>query len=254
MDLAITGKRAVVTGASEGIGYAIALGLAREGAHVAICGRRQEQLEQARHTMEKESPSEVLARPADLAVRADVESFFQAVLQKWKGVDILVNNVGRAVQAPFEELSEDDWQAAMDTNLSSARRCTELALPYMKAQRWGRIINVSAVSGKQPTPNLLASNVAKSALISFSKSLSNEVGRYNVLVNCVCPGRILSPQIRRLFTEKERQTLASTHIPLRRFGEPEEFANLVVFLASEQASYITGTTIQVDGGLVAGLL
>jgi len=149
-------------------------------------------------------------------------------LDRWKTVHILINNVGFAKKALLEELTDADWHDTFEANIFSALYCTEFVLPMMKQQRWGRIINISAVSGREPSFNLLASNVAKSGVISLTKSLANEVGKYNILVNCVCPGRILTPQIARLYDEKKRQELAQTETPLGRFGTSEELANLVL--------------------------
>jgi NAD(P)-dependent dehydrogenase (short-subunit alcohol dehydrogenase family) len=253
MDLGLAGRVAIVTGASEGIGYAIALSLAREGAKVAINARNPDKLRAAADAIRERTDAEIIAEAADMCSPDDVSRFFQSVFSSWGTIHILVNNVGRATRATFEELSARDWQKALEANLTSAVLATQQVLPKMKAQRWGRIINIAAVSAKQPSPNLMASNAGKSAMLAFSKSLANEVGRHNILVNTVCPGRILSPQIVRLFSEKERDAIASAQIPLGRFGEVEELADLVAFLASERASYLTGTTIEVDGGFSKGL-
>lgn len=253
MDLGLSDKVAIVTGASEGIGYAVALGLAQEGARVAICARNPEKLDAATQAIREQTNTEIISMAADMSQPADVSRFVGSVLSAWGTAHILVNNVGQATRALFDELSEKDWRDALDANLSSAILATKLVLPRMREQRWGRIVNIAAVSAKQPSPNLMASNVAKSALLAFSKSLAAEVGPDNVLVNSVCPGRILSPQIERLFSAEEQEAIASAEIPLRRFGEIEELADLAVFLASERASYITGTAITVDGGLCRGL-
>lgn len=253
MDLGLKDKIAVVTGGSEGIGKAIAMGLAREMSKVAITGRRQKQLHETADEIADRTGAQVYAFAADMTEKEEVKQFVEAVRKKWQTVHILVNNVGCATRALFEELKEKDWQKAVNTNLFSAIFCTEFILPFMRKQKWGRIINIAAVSGKEPSPNLMASNAAKSGLLGFSKTLATEVARNNVLVNTVCPGRILTPQIRKLFGEKERQNIASTYIPIKRFGNAEELANLVVFLGSECASYITGTTVCVDGGISRGL-
>lgn len=253
MDLGLKDRVAVVTGASEGIGYAVALGLAREGAKVAISARSPDLLHLAADRIREETNVELFAMTGDMSKKGDVTRFIDSVLSKWGTAHILVNNVGRATKALFEELSEQDWRDTLDANLHSAIFCTQLVLPKMREQRWGRIINIGAVSGKQPSPNLMASNAAKSALLGFSKTLATEAGPDNVLVNCVLPGRILSAQILRLFPEEEREKIALAEIPLRRFGEAQELADLVVFLASERASYVTGTAIPVDGGICRGL-
>jgi len=254
MDLSIGGKIAVITGASEGIGKAIAAKLALEGAKVAICGRRRTEVDRAVNEIRENSRTdEVFGFSGDMVNRDDVRVFMEKVIERFATVHILVNNIGRAQPGSFNNLSEEDWRAAFDANLAAAIHCTGAALPYMQKQRWGRVINVSSISGKEPTAGIIASNSAKSALISFSKTLAAEVARDGVLVNCVCPGRILSAQTLRLHSAEERDRIASANIPLGRFGEPEEAANLVAFLASECASYITGTAILVDGGMAKGL-
>jgi len=253
MDLLLRDKIAIVTGASEGIGKAIAIGLARENAKVAICARRSDVLSETAAEIRDSTGTDVLAIPTDVTLKEEVKKFIKEVLDRWKTVHILINNVGFAKKALFEELTDAAWHDTFEANIFSALYCTEFVLPVMKQQRWGRIINISAVSGREPSFNLLASNVAKSGVISLTKSLANEVGKYNILVNCVCPGRILTPQISRLYDEKKRQELAQTETPLGRFGTSEELANLVVFLTSERASYITGTTTAVDGGIVKSL-
>ena len=251
MDLGLKDRVAVVTGASEGIGYAVAQGLAQEGARVAISARSPDRLHRAADRIRDRTNAELSARAGDMSKKGDVARFIGSVLADWGTVHILVNNVGRAKKALFEELSEQDWRDTLDANLHSAIFCTQLVLPKMREQRWGRIINIGAVSGKQPSPNLMASNAAKSALLGFSKTLAAEAGPDNVLVNCVLPGRILSAQILRLFPEEEREKIALAQIPLGRFGKAYELADVVVFLASEASGLMTGTHLVVDGGWTA---
>ncbi|MCF8080659.1 MAG: SDR family oxidoreductase [Desulfobacterales bacterium] len=246
-------KIAVVTGGSEGIGKAVATGLAKEGAKVAISGRRADPLTEVAEKIRGQTAGDVLAIAGDMTGRNDVRRFTDTVLEKWGTVHILVNNVGCAVKALFEELTDENWRSSMEANLYSAIFCTERVLPTMRKQGWGRIINLAAVSAKQPSTHLMASNAAKSALLGFSKTLAREVAADNILVNCVCPGRVLSAQVLELFSETERSAIAEAQIPLKRFGIPEEVADLVVFLSSERSSYITGTVIPVDGGITQGL-
>jgi 3-oxoacyl-[acyl-carrier protein] reductase len=253
MDLGLENKIAIVTGGSEGIGKAIALGLAREKVKVAISGRRKKQLADAVNEIREKTGAGVHAANADMTNKKDVEIFIADVLEKWQTVHILVNNVGSATKAFFNELTEENWRNAMDSNLFSAIYCTQQVLSCMRKQKWGRIINIAAVSGKEPSFNLMASNVAKSGLLSFSKTLANELAPDNILVNCVCPGRIITPQIMRLFPDEERKNIAATSIPMKRFGTADELSNLVVFIASERSSFITGTVIPVDGGASRGL-
>ena len=249
MELEIKDKVAVVTGASEGLGKAIALGLGQEGARVAISARRSEQLDSAASDIRDQTGADVLAITGDMSAKANVETFIGAVVDKWDTVHVLVNNVGRATRGKFADLSQDEWRDALDANLFSAIYCTELALPLMRRQRWGRIINIAAVSAKEPPVGLLASNVAKSGMLSFSKTLAGE----NITVNSILPGRILTPQLTGWWSVNEIEKIAEAQIPAKRFGSAEELANLVVFMASERASYITGSTIPVDGGMSKGL-
>ena len=253
MKLGIGGKVAAITGASEGIGKATALAFAEEKAKVAICARRKESLQKAVHEIVTNTQCEVLSVEGDMANASDVKRFFCRIVDRWGKVDILINNVGAAKKAPFEQLTQDDWQWSLATNLFSAISCSFEAVELMKGQRWGRIVNVASVSGKEPGPYLMASNAGKSALVSFSKSLAYEVAKYGILVNCVLPGRILSAQTSRLHTAEERQKIALDHIPLGRFGNADEVAKFIVFLASECSSYVTGGSFEVDGGFSKGL-
>jgi len=248
MKLGIKDKVAIVTGASEGIGKAIAFGLAKEGVKVAISARRGDVLQETCNEL-KDSGADVLCFPGDMTDSEVVDGLVSKVTAHWGTVHILVNNVGCATKKSFDDLTDQDWQHTIDMNITSTVNCTRSVLPYMKAQSWGRIINISAVSGHEPSIGLFASNVAKSGVNSFTKSLANEVGKSNILVNCVAPGRILTPQLRRIFNDEQIREISDALIPMKRFGKPEEFANLVVFLASEAASYINGTIIPVDGGL-----
>ena len=247
MNFNIEDKIAVITGASDGIGKAIAFSLAKEGAKVAISARGREKLEKTAEEIRSNTNSDVFAFSADMSKKSEVKKFFESVTAKWGTIHILVNNVGGSCKAFFHELSDEDLQAVMTRNFYSVTFCTREALNHMRQQKWGRIINIGAISGKEPPSGLIASNAAKSSLLSFSKTLASEVAADGVLVNCVCPGRILSSQTNRIHTAEEITSIAKT-IPLGRFGNPEEVANLVVFLASEPASYITGTAIPADGG------
>ena len=192
MELRLKNKVAVITGASEGIGKAIAIGLAKEGVHIAISARNVEKLNTTCEEI-RSLGAEVLCFKGDMTDQAVVNDFIDNVIEKWGTVHILVNNVGCATKKSFEEVSDEDWKYTLDMNIYSTVYCTRRVLPYMKKQKWGRIINVSAVSGHEPSSGLFASNVAKSGVNSFTKSLANEVGKDNILVNCVAPGRILTP-------------------------------------------------------------
>jgi len=247
MNLELKDKIAVVTGASAGLGRAIAFGFAREGAKVAISGRRQEVLEETAMELKRETQANVLTFVGDMTQIENVTAFVNQVVDEWNTIHILVNNVGQATRGRLESLCQRDWQQTFEVNLLSAVHCTSQVVPVMKMQKWGRIINISALSGKEPDEELIASNVVKSGLISFSKTLSRELASDNIIVNCVSPGLIDSPQNDRYFTRAEKDEILS-RIPLHRFGDPKELADAVVFLCSERASYITGVNLLVDGG------
>ena len=255
MDLGLAGRVAAVTGASEGIGLAIARELVREGAIVAICGRRAEVLEEAMHGLRAEAPAgdgAVLAVPADMTVDGDVERLVRTVERQLGSVQVLVNTVGHGHRAAFADLSERDWEEVLQVNLLATIRITRRLLPAMIAAGWGRVINVAAVSGRQPTLGQIGSNVAKAALINLTKSLADEVAQSGVTVNAVLPGRITSERVMREFSPEQREARAQV-IPMRRYGTTEEFAAAVAFLVSTRASYITGASLAVDGGLVGSM-
>jgi 3-oxoacyl-[acyl-carrier protein] reductase len=258
MDLGLTGKVAVVTGASAGIGYAIVQQLAAEGCNLIICGRNQERLEQAARSL-VDTPGKVISLTADVQVTNDAEKLVAEAVKQFGTIDILVNNSEGAVFSlnPIEDLSDRDWETVFDGKLMGYIRMTNLVLPTMKSQNWGRIINIIGTSGKEPSPRLVKSGVANAALINFSKSVATQVGRWNILVNSVNPGIIDTPRHRaylEVFAQQEGQTIEAIGtgidrtIPLCRRGLSGEVANLVTFLASESASYITGVNIPVDGG------
>lgn len=253
MDLGLRGRVALVTGASQGIGGAVALELAREGARVAFCGRRVETLAAAEAALRERVPeADVLALPADVTRPEQVEALVAAVAERLGQVEVLVNAVGHGVAARFPALSEDAWSEALNANLLSATRVTQRVLPAMQVAGWGRIVNVSAVSGRQPTLGQVASNAAKAALISFTKSLSAEVAEQGITVNTVLPGRILSERVLREHSAEAREQRAAA-IPMKRYGAADEVAAAVVFLTSTRASYITGAALAVDGGLVTAM-
>jgi 3-oxoacyl-[acyl-carrier protein] reductase len=247
MDLDLKNKIAVVTGASAGLGRAIAFSLAQEGARVAISGRRCDVLEETAKEIRKQTQASVLTFVGDMTQIKDVTAFINHVKNEWDTIHILVNNVGQAMRGCLETLGQSDWHKVFEINLLSAVHCTNQVTPVMKKQKWGRIVNISALSGKEPAQELIASNVVKSGLISFSKRLSRELASDNILVNCVSPGLIDSPQNDRYFSPTEKDE-ALSKIPLHRFGSPKELADAVVFLCSERASYITGVNLLLDGG------
>lgn len=252
MNLNLENKVAIVTGASAGLGKAIALSLANEGVKVAISGRNQNALKQTATEIESATDRRVLAVSGDMSKAASVKHLVEKVIAELETVHILVNNLGQATRGLFTTIGTDKWQTSFEVNLMSAIYATKKVVPNMQRQKWGRIINIAALSATEPSSKLVASNVAKSGLLSFSKTLSLELAADNILVNCVSPGLIESPQNDRYFSDAERKE-AISKIPLGRFGYPEEFADVVTFLCSERASYITGENLIVDGGASRGL-
>jgi 3-oxoacyl-[acyl-carrier protein] reductase len=243
MHLGLKDRVAVVAASSKGLGKAVALGLAAEGAKLGICARGQEELQRTA----SEIPTEVLTQVVDVTVEAEVRSFIESTQRKFGRIDICVTNAGGPPGKRFEDTTAGDWRSAVDLNFMSTLNFARAVLPMMKEQRWGRLIAISSVAVLQPVDGLILSNAARSAVRGLVKSLSNEYAPFNVLVNNVCPGYTATERLLKLGVRPEAQ------IPLGRVGAPEEFANLVVFLASERASYITGVSIPVDGGWVKAI-
>jgi len=259
MELGLSGKRALVAAASRGLGKAIALRLAEEGVEVAICARGLSKLEETAKEIEKATGAEVLAVQADLSDYGDIKRLVSLVEGEFGGIDILVSNAGGPPSGPFMELSDAQWEGAFRLTLMSAVRLAREAIPGMIARRWGRVVFSTSVSVKQPIENLVLSNSLRLAVIGLAKSLANELAGYNITVNSVCPGATATARLEELieaqaaregisYEEARRRWLED--IPMGRLGRPEELADLVAFLASERAGYITGTAIQVDGGAV----
>jgi 3-oxoacyl-[acyl-carrier protein] reductase len=245
MDLQLAGKTALVTGASMGIGRAIARGLAAEGVRVAVLARRAELLE----TLAAEIVAAGGARPAlivqDIMAEDAAVRVRDAALAALGKVEILVNNAGGSRPLPVDA-PEERWTEALTLNFTRQRQLTHALLPQMIAGNWGRIINIT---GKSEPEGLNAAFAAKAAVHAWAKGLSREVGKHGITVNSIPPGRIMSEQIRRNYPEDYRKHFAETEIPVRYWGEPEDLAVMAVFLASPLARYVTGTVIPVDGGL-----
>ena len=254
MDLKLENKSVLVTAGSKGIGLATARGFHKAGARVAICGRSQENLDAAVALM-----PDCIAFAGDVSNAEDIDRIVSSVSEKFGGIDILVNNAGGPPPGLFVDLDDSDWAKAVELTLMSVVRTTRLVLPHMQKQKWGRIINISSSGVKQPVPGLTLSNSIRMAVLGWAKTLANQVGPDNILVNTVCPGFTNTDRVTQILQSQSAATGKSTdeiakgvaaQIPLRRIGEPDEIANLAVFLGSEAASYITGTAIQVDGGSV----
>lgn len=241
MDLGLKNRVAIVAAASAGLGKAVAQGLAAEGARVAICSRDEAKVQAAA----REIGGDVLARVVDVTDEAQVKGFVESVSEKYGRVDICVTNAGGPPSKPFAGTSVDEWRSAVDLNLMSTVYFAREVLPIMKERGWGRLITITSVAVLQPVDNLVLSNAVRSAVRGLVKTLANEYAPYNVLVNNVCPGFTATDRLKEF-----RGKIPLEQIPLGRLAEPEEFANVVVFLASERASYITGSSIAIDGGLV----
>ena len=263
MDLGLRGRVALVAAASRGLGRATAMGLAAEGVRVAIAARGQSALEEAAKEIRRATGAQVLVLRADVAVAEDIQALVAATQAELGTIDILVNNAGGPRAGKFTDMSDQDWLGAIELNLMSAIRLTQLVLPGMRQQRWGRIINLTSFAVKQPIPTLILSNTARSGVVAMAKTLAHEVAADGITVNNVCPGYTITDRVHELAKataeaqgRSPEDVLAEWEqgIPAKRLGTPEELAALVTFLASEQAAYITGTTIQMDGGLIQGLL
>ncbi|HEX5816610.1 MAG TPA: SDR family oxidoreductase [Methylomirabilota bacterium] len=258
MDLGLAGKVALVTAASKGMGKACAMGLAAEGARIVMCARTEADLKTAAEEIRARTKAEVVAMPADVTRKDDVSALVDRAMKSFGGVDILVANAGGPPRGFFEDMTDEQWQGAFDTSLLSVVRLVRGVLPSMKARRWGRILTIQSVSVKQPIPELLLSNAVRPGVAGMMKTLAGQLGKDGITVNTVCPGkimtdRLLSGQKLSGLSRDEYLAKAAEDVPVGRIGTPEEFANVVVFLASERASYVTGVAVQVDGGVVRGL-
>jgi 3-oxoacyl-[acyl-carrier protein] reductase len=262
MDLGLKDRVAIVAASSQGLGKGVALALAREGAKLAICARTSGAIQAAAEEIRNVTGVEVLARAMDVTAQDQVGELVEETQRRFGRIDICVSNAGGPPSKTFAETSAADWISAVNLNLMSTVYLAREVLPVMQRQQWGRFIAITSVAVKQPIDGLILSNSVRSAVSGLVKSLANEYGKYNVLVNNICPGYTRTERLTELSTrlatrgattpaEIERQW---THqIPLGRLGEVEEFASVVAFLASDRASYLTGISLAVDGGLVRGI-
>lgn len=262
MDLGLTGKVALVAASSKGLGRAVAEELAAEGADLILCARGAEPLQQA-HDAISRLGVRVHAVVADLTEPPDVERVVAAGIAEFGSIDILVTNTGGPPAGPFESHSPEDWQQAIRQNLDSVVNLTRSVLPGMKQRGWGRIVNITSIAVKQPVQGLMLSNSVRAAVTGFARTLANEVAARGITVNNVLPGFTRTDRLQQLAdkmaddqgtTVEEAMAVWADEIPMGRVGEPRELAALVAFLVSERASYITGSSIAVDGGWIRSLL
>ena len=262
MDFGLQGKVALVAASSRGLGRAVAEDLATEGAKLILCARGEEELNRTAAAL-RERGAEVEAVAADLSTEDGVDSVVSAGMNRFGPIDILVTNAGGPPSGPFETHDIEAWRSAVRVNLESVIYLTRAVLPRMKERRWGRIVNVTSIAVKQPVDGLILSNSIRNAVTGLARTLANEVAPFGVTVNNVLPGYTRTERLVDLAVAIARRTGITTadaekrwisEIPMGRLGEPREFAALVVFLCSERASFITGTSITVDGGWVKSLL
>jgi 3-oxoacyl-[acyl-carrier protein] reductase len=262
MDLKLSGKIALVTAASKGLGKATALQFVREGAKVAICAR-SELIDKAAVEIEAETGQEVLAVRADVTQQEDIERLINATVEKFGGLDILVTNAGGPPAGTFDDIDLTAWEASVNLNLLSAVRLIKYALPHLRQSAAPAILTVTSSSTKQPAENLILSNSIRLAVIGLTKTLSRELGSDRIRVNSILPGWTYTERVEELIAartaksgktkEAEIANVTAT-VPLGRMGTPEEFANVAVFLCSPAASFVNGVMLQVDGGLCQGAL
>jgi len=258
VDLGLTGKVALVAASSKGLGKASALALAREGARVTICARTEADLHTAAEEIRRETGAEVLAVPADLASAAGIQRVVAATAERFGGVDVLVNNSGGPARGRFAEFADEDWRRAFEVVTLNFVRFVREVVPYMRRQRWGRIVGIQSSSVKQPVEGIDLSNALRPGIAGLTKSLMPDLAKDGITINLVLPGMFLTSRLiagagrshegDKALHEKLAPTAAT--IPLGRLGDPMELGSVVAFLASQQASYITGAVYQVDGGII----
>jgi len=262
MDLGLKGRVALVMASSQGLGKASALSLAREGANLVICARRDGPLQEAKTQIEQATGARVVAVQADLSKAEDISKLVKAAMDAYDRIDVLSTNSGPPAAGDLINLPDDVWQKAIDNQMMAVVRICREVIPIMRKQRWGRIVHITSTSVKQPLGHLMLSSASRMGLLGLSKITANQYAAENVLVHTICPGPFLTEAEVSFFnrmaqekniTPEEAQASWITDIPMKRIGDPQEFGDVVAFLASERASYMTGTVIQVDGGRIQSM-
>src|SRR5882757_8944226 len=262
MDMGLKRKVAIVAASSQGIGRATAEAFAAEGCRIAMCARNKAALDAAAEKIRSQYQTDVLAEPFDVTDPAAVSDFVNAVNQKFGSVDICVTNAGGPPAKGFLATTIEEWKRAVDLNFMSVVYFAHQVIPHMQRKKWGRILTITSIATKQPVPDLVYSNAVRTAVVGLVKSLANEFGKDGILVNNIAPGYTATDRLKQLAraratasgkTENEILATFAADSPLKRLGEPSEIADTIVWLASDRASYITGQTILVDGGVYKGM-
>lgn len=262
MELGLKGRGVIVAASSQGMGRAAAELFAREGAQVAMCARTQKPLQEAADQIRAETGAEIYAEPLDVTDGAAVQRFVEQVSKRFGRLDVCVTNAGGPPAKNFLSVSTEEWRKAVDLNFLSVVHLAKAVIPYMQRHRWGRIITITSISVKQPIDDLIMSNAVRAAVVGLVKSLSNEFGKDGILVNNVAPGYTATERLQELagtralaagVTSEEIYQRWAAEIPVKRLADPKEVADVIVCLASERASYVTGQTLLVDGGIYRGL-
>jgi 3-oxoacyl-[acyl-carrier protein] reductase len=262
MELGLKGRGVIVAASSEGMGRATAEAFAREGAQVAMCARTELTLRQAADEIRTATGAEIYAAPLDVTDAGAVQRFVEQAAKQFGRIDVCVTNAGGPPAKNFLSITPDEWRRAVDQNFMSVVHLAKAVIPYMQRHRWGRILTITSVSVKQPLPELTLSNAVRAAVVGLVKSISNEFGKDGILANNVAPGYTTTERLKELAGTRALAAGVSTQqiyeqwaadAPVRRLADPKEVADTIVWLASERASYITGQTILVDGGIYRGL-